>query len=270
MVPDSFLTPLRSYMKGKFDQFKDLTPLPEVPSTYMYKYAPSIGTPWKRVDTVLKLIETEFDSLGEFLSYLFHNRDYGIPDPRTPKHCSVVASFLHGQSNVNMGVIIDLIYQHRAGQPSTSSHERASAFSSTISPHDIANARTSLSAWATQLIGQQAYREICVLTRDDPNDPADVTQLCASTNGRAKNVQVVTWDHLGKFTIGGLADRFAKRAPLVFYLTEAMAAPRKNGVVKLRIKCPHPMVSAVQDTSPTDNYIRIITDSGWRNCVIYY
>jgi hypothetical protein len=94
MVPDSISKPLRSYTKGKFDQFKDIIPLPEVPSTYMYKYAPSIGTPWKRVDTVLKLIETEFDSLGGFLSYLFHNRDYGIPDPRTPKHCSVVASFL--------------------------------------------------------------------------------------------------------------------------------------------------------------------------------
>lgn len=80
------------------------------------------------------------------------------------------------------------------------------------------------------------------MTKNDPDDSSDITQLRASTNGRAKNVRVVTWDDLGKFTIGGLAEKFARRAPLVFYLTEAMAAPRKKGVVMVRTKRPHPMV----------------------------
>lgn len=133
---------VRTYTKNKYNQFKDLPALPEVPSTYSYRYAPSRikRTPWAGVDSILELIGNEFESLGEFLSFLFHNRNYTLTDPRTARHRSVVSSFLHGECKINVGMIIELIYRHRASQPRTTSHERDLAFSSSVLPSNINNA----------------------------------------------------------------------------------------------------------------------------------
>lgn len=210
-------------------------------------------SPWQWVDNVLQAIDEEFDSLGQFLSFLFHNCDYSIPDPQSIKHGKVVSSFLYGRSKIGIGEIIELIYRHRASQPMASSDEDEAAFSSTILPADISNAQPSIFSWATQLVGKMAHWEILNLTNEDSNEPDYATQLRASMNRCAKNVQVVSWDHLGKFTVNGLSNVFKRWASVVFYLTEAMAAPTKHSVVQLQMKQPHPMASLFNFGSTTQS-----------------
>lgn len=84
--------------------------------------------------------------------------------------------------------------------------------------------------WAPSLF-QDSY-----IDKNNPDNSSNITQLRATTNVHVKNVCVITWDDLGKFTIGGLADKFAQQAPLAFYLTETMVAPWKKGIVIVRTK----------------------------------
>lgn len=217
---------------------------------------------WEKADIILGTISKDFNSLGNFLKTLFHNRTRGSIDPRSPRHQSMVTAFLEGESSVKMGDIIDLIYHHHQSQPrlhSKHAEERELAFSPISSPSTIKHARPSLSTWAVQLIGNTVYREVGKLTKDDPTDPEDRTQLRASTNGRAKNVRVITWEDLGKFSIATLAEKYKKRAPLVWYLTESMAGTRKNGIIVVRERRPHTTVSSIvykqcQDLKLTMSY----------------
>ena len=72
----------------------------------------------------------------------------------------------------------------------------------------------------------------------------DNVHLRASTNGRrADNVNLVTWEALGKFSIAGLCKKYKTRVPVSWHLTESMTASCKNGLVILKKQRPHPITS---------------------------
>ncbi|KII90232.1 hypothetical protein PLICRDRAFT_108509 [Plicaturopsis crispa FD-325 SS-3] len=254
---DPFRPPKRPYTKNKYTLISSTSEsahpsVPTTPNSIASSSVPSTQprlrdyrlTKWQKVDKVLQVIaELEDFAVGDFLQLFFYNRVPGVPDPRSKVHATMVTAFLEGRSNVKMGHVIDLIYKHPQSQPKRESPERLSAFSPSINPTTIYHARPSLSSWALQLVSNAASREIRMLSRNDPQDPTDRTQLRASTNGRRKtDVNVVTWDDLGKFSIPKLIERMSRRAPLSWALTEAMAAPRKKGVVVVRKHRPHPTI----------------------------
>ena len=210
---------------------------------------------WEKADDILRLIQNDFASLGDFLSTVFDNRAHGTKDYRSARHRSMVSALLTGESNVKTIDIIIQIYSHRDGHPkllSKNVHEWELAFSPTVSPSSILHARQSLSTWATQLVGDAVHREVGKLTKNDPFDPDDCTQLRASSNGRRKNVRVATWDDLARYNISDLAAKYKQRAPLAWYLTEEMAAPRKGKVIKIRARRPHPTVCLIDCITLSD------------------
>ncbi|KAJ7862258.1 hypothetical protein B0H14DRAFT_3614011 [Mycena olivaceomarginata] len=95
-----------------------------------------------------------------------------------------------------MGRIIELLYRHPQGRPDKANAESGLYFSLS-SPAEIKFAQPALSSWVLQLVGAELRKQIGVLTHNDPDDPTDITQLRASTNGRAKNIRLETWDDLG-------------------------------------------------------------------------
>ncbi|KAF7971926.1 hypothetical protein HWV62_19447 [Athelia sp. TMB] len=227
--------------KGKFSKYQNVEVPANTPSTYPARRLPK-RSPWERVEEVTVMINKEFDSLGEFLELLFHNRDLSAADPRKPSHRSSVSAFLHGTNAITMSTIISLIYNHRASAPTPTSPEYNMMFSAAVDLSEIENARPCLLAWAARLVGQEVHQEMLKLGKNDSRDPSDTTQLRASTNGRAQNVQLVTWDAVNKLSIDILAKTFARRAPLAFFMTEWMAAPREHGEVVLRSRRPHPVI----------------------------
>jgi hypothetical protein len=105
------------------------------------------------------------------------------------------------------------------------------AFSSNTNPAEI---RPALSSWATQLVGNQAHREVGKLTKNDPEDPEVCTQLRASTNGGTNKTRIAMWEDFGKFNLEGIGKKYKKRAPLTYFITESIAGPRDaNGNVVL-------------------------------------
>ena len=101
------------------------------------------------------------------------------------------------------------------------------------------HAHPSLFTWATNLVANHVHHEIHELTVKD-----DDVHLRASTNRRRSEdaVNLVTWEALGKFNIAALCGKYKARAPVSWYLTELMAASRKNGVVIIKKRRPHPIV----------------------------
>ncbi|KAJ7687950.1 hypothetical protein B0H17DRAFT_1135959 [Mycena rosella] len=135
---------------------------------------------WEKMDHILGLITKDLEGMGNFLELLFHHRPHGTTDVRTKRHKAMVTAFLAGKSTVQMGHIIELIYNHRQSQPPTDSLDRQLAFS-----HK-----------ALVLVGKEARRKVGNLTRHDTADPTDRTKMRASTNGRAKDVDASKWDKL--------------------------------------------------------------------------
>ncbi|KAJ7782623.1 hypothetical protein B0H16DRAFT_1255415, partial [Mycena metata] len=64
----------------------------------------------------------------------------------------------------------------------------------------------------------------------------------ASTNGRAKNIRLATWDAFGRVSIPRIASTYKRRARGLWYVTECCGAPTMNGVTVLRKRRPHNMV----------------------------
>ncbi|KAJ7792750.1 hypothetical protein B0H14DRAFT_2278215, partial [Mycena olivaceomarginata] len=64
----------------------------------------------------------------------------------------------------------------------------------------------------------------------------------ASTNGRAKNVRLATWDTFGRLSIPHIASTYKRRARAVWYATECMGAPTVNGAIVVRKRRPHTAV----------------------------
>ncbi|EDR04537.1 uncharacterized protein LACBIDRAFT_330448 [Laccaria bicolor S238N-H82] len=203
--------------------------------------AQKLSSKFERMETFLK--DSGFDSVGKFLKILFYNPSHlsGESDPRGTCHVKAVSRFLQGRNKVKMSDIISLIYKHKHSAPSPASplySERHALFSPSVSPGEIFHARLSLFSWATNLVADHVHHEIYALTAKDDN-----TQLRASTNGRCMDrVNVVTWEALGRFSISALCEKYKARAPVSWYLTESMTASRKNGIVILKKRCPHPIV----------------------------
>ncbi|KAF7293112.1 hypothetical protein MKEN_01468500 [Mycena kentingensis (nom. inval.)] len=202
---------------------------------------------WQKVDAILETITKDFRSIGRFLEVLFHNRKKDEPDPRTQRHARAVTSFLIGESNIGIAVIINLIYNHRQSRPPRASAEYGANFSppDIYSPRDLNYAQPVLSTWALQIVCNEFHRQVGLLTKNDPTNPSDHTQLRASANARtqkAKQVRLVTWDSLGQLSIPTIADAYKRRAPAVWYATERMGAPTVQGVTVLRKRRPHTAV----------------------------
>ena len=94
----------------------------------------------------------------------------------------------------------------------------------------------------------------------------DDVHLRASTNGRRSEdaVNLVTWDALGKFNIAALCEKYKARAPVSWYLTELMAASRKNGVVIV-----NPLLQAYStlgDKRPGKTWARLVVIDGLDEC----
>ncbi|KAJ7035827.1 hypothetical protein C8F04DRAFT_954455 [Mycena alexandri] len=200
-------------------------------------------TKWEKINDILGHITKDLDGLGNFLELLFYHRPHGQKDLRTKRHKAMVTAFLGGQTNVKMGHIIDLIYHHRQSQPPPHSPQRDLAFSSKVPHTEISFARPSLSSWALVLVGKEARKQIEKLTHNDPTDPADVTQVRASTNGRVADAVLADWDTLEQnLSIPKIAVKYKRRGPVPWYLTEMMAAPTKGGVIVVRQRRPHPTI----------------------------
>ncbi|KAJ7327496.1 hypothetical protein DFH08DRAFT_710387 [Mycena albidolilacea] len=213
--------------------------LPTVPPSTQPRLRAPRRTIWDKINDVLGHIHTDFDGLGHFLQILFYIRPHGTKDVRSRRHVAMVTRFLQGQSNVTMGDIIELIYNHRQSQPPPDSEQRQLAFSHGTPPANLLFARTCLSSWALILVAKEARRQIGALTRNDPTDPTDTTQMRASSNGRVNGV-VADWDKLAdNLSIPKLAAKYARRGGVPWYLTEMMTAPTKAGVVVLRQRRPH-------------------------------
>ncbi|KAJ6491853.1 hypothetical protein DFH09DRAFT_1104878 [Mycena vulgaris] len=159
--------------------------------------APSIQTrlrkkkraDWEKVDGILATITKDFRSLGAVLEARFYNRISGVADPRTQRHVRVSAAFLGGESNVTIGTIINLIYNHRQSRAPKASAQYSIA-------------------------GPELRRQVGVLTQNDPSDPTDTTQLRASTNGSQK-VQLATWDTFVRVSIPFIATKYKGRSRAV-------------------------------------------------------
>ena len=63
------------------------------------------------------------------------------------------------------------------------------------------------------------------------------------------DVNLVTWEALGKFSIAALVDKYKNHAPVAWHLTECMAASRKNGVVVVKKQRPHPIVRILMESN---------------------
>ncbi|KAJ7110688.1 hypothetical protein C8R44DRAFT_934414 [Mycena epipterygia] len=193
---------------------------------------------WEKMDTVLDTYG--FANLGDFLSTLFHNHRRGEEDPRSPRHAAAVTRFLHGRTVFQMGHLIQMIYDHPQSRPKLKhADQRAAAFSPRKPLAEIRYAQPCLSAWATRLVGDEAWRRIGQLAKKS-DDPESRTHIRATTNGRKPGAKVATWENI-QFTMQGLVDRYSQEE-LIWYLTECMAAPRVKGVVVIRKRRPHPVI----------------------------
>ena len=200
---------------------------------------------FERMEMLLK--NSDFDSVGEILEILFYNpsRISGETDPRGSYHAKAVSLFLQGRNKIKMSDIVVLIYGHKHSSPSTASplySERHAPFSPSVSPAEIFHARPSLFSWATNLVATHVHQEINQLSHT--NTPSSANHLRASTNGRRPDhFKLITWEALGKFTISALCEKYRVRAPVSWYITESMAAARKNGIFIVKKRRPHPIVS---------------------------
>ncbi|KAJ7770955.1 hypothetical protein B0H14DRAFT_3096055 [Mycena olivaceomarginata] len=166
---------------------------------------------------------TEFEKINTLLE------DWPFSSIRAPKrHERVVTRFLQGKDKGKMADIIELIYHHRQSRPKPKyPAERAAAFSARIPFGTLKHAAPALSDWATQLVKARAhFVKKC-------GDPASRSHIRARSNA--------TWEDV-KFTILDVAQHYEREGELIWDLTEAMAAPKKNGVVVVRKRRPHPVI----------------------------
>ncbi|KAJ7898840.1 hypothetical protein B0H14DRAFT_3554251 [Mycena olivaceomarginata] len=184
-----------------------------------------------------------FESLGEFLAFVFFNRVHGETDPRGESHAIAVAKFLRGSTTIRMSHILPLIYKHRNSFPSINSlhsAEQNDMFSDAEPPKDIRHARPFISTWALRLTAAEARKQIWDGTRDDPDDPDDHVQLRAQTNGRGKG-KVITREDISRFSIASVHKKYMKRQRVPMFLTKYMSAPRVKGAFVVRATRPYPM-----------------------------
>ncbi|KAJ7883176.1 hypothetical protein B0H14DRAFT_3082456 [Mycena olivaceomarginata] len=165
-------------------------------------------TEFEKINTLLE--DWPFSSLGSFLQTLFYNHRRWELDPRTKRHERVVKRFLQGKDKVKMADIIQLIYHHRQSRP-----------------------KLKYPAERAALVKARSHFVVGKLAQKKRGDPTSRTHIRARSNA--------TWEDV-KFTISDVAQHYEREGELIWDLTEAMAAPRKNGVVVVRKRRPHPVI----------------------------
>ncbi|THU89980.1 hypothetical protein K435DRAFT_676791 [Dendrothele bispora CBS 962.96] len=176
------------------------------------------------VDKYVQQISVDFDSLGDFLQYLFYSRkSKKSEDPRQPKHKLCVSRFLQGRNKVKPLDIVKRMYQHRNSYPSYRfPADQKKAFSLKHDPSTVSFARPAISCWAAHLCAARAHRDISVLTKDDPEHPEDApSQMTA---------QDVSWEDINEFSPERSVATFQRRTPFLYGFFEYLALPRRNGV----------------------------------------
>ncbi|KAK7446004.1 hypothetical protein VKT23_014627 [Stygiomarasmius scandens] len=197
--------------------------------------------------------ELNYDSIPDFFNSYLEQIPRGSSNVFDTSHRTSVLSFLQGRTKVKPVEIVQRMFDHRYSFPSygceNKEEERSRAYSPTINPLDISYARCSLSSWATQVVGNRVYRDMRKLTHPelDPEDgsPQISARLLASANARTrakKGVKLVAKEDLLSFKISDRAEFFKQHAPLVWYLTECMAAPRKDNEIVERKRRPPAIV----------------------------
>ncbi|KAJ7847404.1 hypothetical protein B0H13DRAFT_2362517 [Mycena leptocephala] len=195
---------------------------------------------WRKMDDVLSTYG--FESLGEFLSVLFHPRTRGEKDRRTRRHRQAVGAFLQGRSTITMADIMPLIYDHPKSRPKKRDLEQCSAAFSPYKPlTDIRYARPCISAWATRLVGNHLYYRVGKLAHKSRTDARNRRHLRATTNGRTKNPDLVEWEDV-EISIEELAELYKNEDECLWYVTECCTASRKNGKVIVKKTRPHPVI----------------------------
>ncbi|THU78559.1 hypothetical protein K435DRAFT_588157, partial [Dendrothele bispora CBS 962.96] len=196
-----------------------------------------------------------YDSIPDFFySYLEQIPRHSSHD-FDESHRTSLAFFLRGRNKVKPVEIVQRMFDHRYSFPSDTCNnkddERSKAYSPVLDPREIRYARCSLSSWATQVVGNRAYHDMWKLTHAelDPKDggPQISARLFASANSRTRAKQggkLVSKEDLLSFKISDRISFFQIHAPLVWYLVECMAAPRKNNTIIER-KRRHPAIVQV-------------------------
>ncbi|KAE9403800.1 hypothetical protein BT96DRAFT_777099, partial [Gymnopus androsaceus JB14] len=174
----------------------------------------------ERLDRAMDVILNElgYSSVADFFLSYIQQIPCGSSQSFSNQHRNSVWAFLQGRTKVKLVEIVEQMYCHQYSYPSYKSsqfHEQDLAFSLGSIPASIHYARCLISSWATQLVGNCAQR------------------LVASANERmrAKGMKTVTKEDMMLFQIADCACLFKTHSPLVWYLTECMAAPMKKGIL---------------------------------------
>ncbi|KAF5336808.1 hypothetical protein D9758_015849 [Tetrapyrgos nigripes] len=161
------------------------------------------------------LDELKYESVVDFFYEYLEPLPPGSIDPFIARRKLKLQAFLGGRTRVKPIDLIQRMYYHRYSFPSRrcvdKEKERKAAFSPSEPPATIKYARCSISAWATQLVGEHVHREMEKAIHPakplDPdqdsgsdsnsnmdNPPFIPPRLVASANERtkAKGVQLVT------------------------------------------------------------------------------
>ncbi|KAJ7206105.1 hypothetical protein GGX14DRAFT_644132 [Mycena pura] len=183
------------------------------------------------------LSDFPFDSLGDFLAILFHNRPHGKPDCRGTTHATMVGRFLHGLDQIRIADILPLLYHHGSGYPSINgahAEEQELMFSTRGAPEDIRNTRPFMSTWAARIVAAEVRRQVGRLTKENPDDPSYHVHLRASANERS-TAHVVSWRDLESWSLKKVEACYWRRGAgdLVMFITEAAAAPLSRMVLPL-------------------------------------
>ncbi|KAJ6563964.1 hypothetical protein B0H19DRAFT_1285077 [Mycena capillaripes] len=194
---------------------------------------------WRKMNDVLRTYG--FDSLGEFLSVLFHPRIRGEKDCRSKRHRQAVSAFLQGRSKITMAHIMPLIFNHRKSRPKKKDADQSPAFSPYTPLTQIRYARPCIAAWATRLVGDHIYYRVGKLAHKKKTDDRSRRHLRATSNGCSKNTEIVEWEDV-EFSIEELADLYKQEDEFLWYITECCAASRKNGEVVAKKTRPHPVI----------------------------
>ncbi|KAJ6520861.1 hypothetical protein DFH09DRAFT_1098106 [Mycena vulgaris] len=95
-----------------------IVPFPSSASTQVLLRAQK-RSQWRKMNDVLRTYG--FDSLGDFLSALFHPRIRGEKDYRTRRHRQALGAFLRGRCTTTMADIIPFIFNHSSSRPKQTS-----------------------------------------------------------------------------------------------------------------------------------------------------
>ncbi|KAJ7794520.1 hypothetical protein B0H14DRAFT_3731528 [Mycena olivaceomarginata] len=178
-----------------------ITPMAQPGNIIPPSTQPRLRTPWRtkweKIHDILGTISHDLDSLGNFLELLFYNRPHGTVDVRTKCHKTMVTQFLEGKNNFTKGRMIDLIYNHRSiARVSRQQTPRSAALHfPTQNPMSTYLLHNPAYRVGVLVLVKEARKQIRELTKNDPADPTDTTQMHASTNSRVSSI-VADWETL--------------------------------------------------------------------------